>query len=330
MKVEHPDQRPFQCQVCEATFHVKYDLRIHETSKCTSHPDYGTKSYCFAPRVCEVCGKTLASEFSYNQHKKHLHNGQEQSLVCDICGRSFQKASVLNDHKAVAHGEQEVTKDFVCDKCGKGFARPDLLRLHIDNTHLRKSVVCTLCEKFITSAKSLKTHMRSQHGIELIARNNKLKDYMVCDQCHSIFEKSTDLNIHMESEHNLKAEHPCTKCDHIFVTNVLLTAHIMESHDYDPLKENSLQVDDIKKFRCDICGAHLKSKETLFLHVKQNHEKESHKHKCDLCAYTAYRGADLTQHILRTHSNVKPYKCTECDFAASLPKFLKVHMQNYH
>ena len=332
LKNQHPGHKPFQCSTCQVSFPLKYDLRKHEKFKCMSHPNY-------QPPMCDICGKTFANKMSYNNHMNFVHNVEntDHSLICDVCGKSFLRQSALNDHMKLVHANQETSRDFMCDKCGKGFANLLQLKHHILVHHKQRFFICTICEKIMSYKQKLKEHMIDEHGIFLETKGGLLKEILPCDTCHTKFETSVTLNVHMETDHEMKnREYPCGKCDFSFVSNVLLTAHLMESHSFDPFKEDVtlnkvVQVTkSLRNFKCDICGLYLKSKDTLFCHVMQNHEKDSHTHKCDQCPYTAYRGCDLKQHILRVHPTDKPHKCTECDFASAIPNRLRHHLKRKH
>ena len=328
MKNQHPGHNPFQCSICQASFPLKYDLRKHQRFKCVSHPDY-------QPPTCDICDKTFLSKEAYNHHMNFVHHVEntDHSLICDVCGQCFHKQSALNNHMTVTHANEEISRDFMCDKCGKGFANMLQLKHHV-LVHKQRFFICTICEKIMSYKQKLKDHMIDEHGIFL-----ETKERWPCDKCHAKFETSVTLNAHMETDHEMKdRKYPCGKCDLSFVSNVLLTAHLMESHSFDPFKEDvtlcKMQVTKSNRiysnFKCDQCGMYLKSKDTLFCHIMQNHEKDSHTHKCDQCHYTAYRGCDLKQHMLRTHPTDKPHKCPECNFAASVPHRLKNHLKRKH
>ena len=50
---------------------------------------------------------------------------------------------------------------------------------------------------------------------------------------------SNDLNEHLHLEHNLMKEHLCSQCDKPFSSKPMLTIHLMETHEFNPIgKQN--------------------------------------------------------------------------------------------
>ncbi|KAI8586362.1 hypothetical protein BDZ88DRAFT_387648, partial [Geranomyces variabilis] len=60
-RLVHSDLRPFTCDVCDATFRRKFDLRRHMRSL---HAD-GTK-----PFVCELCGLGFTRSDTLRRHRE--------------------------------------------------------------------------------------------------------------------------------------------------------------------------------------------------------------------------------------------------------------------
>ena len=118
----------------------------------------------------------------------------------------------------------------------------------------------------------------------------------------------------------------------------LLTAHLMECHDFNPLSmENTTELDgdqnikiETKQFQCDICQQYLKSKASLQVHVIIKHQKESHKYKCQKCDFSTFEKGRLNTHIRIKHQEVKDLKCDQCNYATNMKQNLVKHIKSKH
>ena len=189
---------------------------------------------------CDLCDSSFLLKSDINVHKNQYHFSQDhQSLMCDICGKNFAKQQTLDNHVYVAHKDKCDSAGFTCDKCGRHYVTLQQLKQHLAVVHHQKFYICTLCERIVTVRRKLKEHLSDEHNINL-----PHKDTYVCDQanidqkCHKTFACSASLNFHLETEHCLTDTCHCPECDKRFVSKVLLTAHLMEHHDFDPFKSN--------------------------------------------------------------------------------------------
>ena len=62
-------------------------------------------------------------------------------------------------------------------------------------------MLCTLCERVYTSRYKLRTHMKSEHAMEV-----SLDQMLICHKCHTRFSSSLDFNDHVVKEHEMKNE----------------------------------------------------------------------------------------------------------------------------
>lgn len=85
MKAAHTGERPYKCEICEATFvypeHFKKHRRIHTGEK---------------PYMCEVCGKAFSSRDNRNAHR-FVHS-DKKPYECLICGVGFMRKPFLYQH----------------------------------------------------------------------------------------------------------------------------------------------------------------------------------------------------------------------------------------
>lgn len=81
-------------------------------------------------------------------------------------------------------------------------------------------------------------------------------------------------------------------------------------------------------WKCAVCGLTLSNKWNLKQHIRDKHWKER-PHKCHLCSYETSRKNNLTTH-LKTHTDIRPFACTQCDKKYFNKHSLMKHMNKFH
>ena len=316
----HGTEKQFSCDQCDFKSFTDKQLSIHINNDHTEHRP-----------TCEICEKPFKNVNSLSKHLKEVHLKQRRSskiVKCKVC--DFQNVTYeLRKHMKDLHAE---FKPFNCDRCDQSFALSMDLWSHKKNCTLdplvdnvskykrQKYFICTLCERMVTQITKLKEHMELEHQIDLYNHNK-----YACDQCPKLFTECLTLNQHVILEHELTSNFQCSNCNETLVSNILLTAHMIESHDFDPLMDKKSQKvkKETKNFECDICGSFFKSKDTLQIHKKQMHETDKHDFKCDHCDYTTFRQSELTKHCVAKHT---PKNCPHCEYSSDLSKDMKEHL----
>lgn len=155
-----------------------------------------------------------------------------------------------------------------------------------------------------------------------------------CEFCSQSFEYYTDYLDH-QNDHNGEAVFHCAKCKMTFLSKSQLAQH-EKSH----------------KIPCEICGT-LVQKQSMKLHLN----KHTDRFKCTQCPLTFSCGPLLRDHItarhmklklhccdfcgkdfasksslvlhLKTHSDVREYKCGQCDYAGRTSVALRIHISKH-
>ncbi|XP_074538840.1 zinc finger protein 1035 [Halichoeres trimaculatus] len=131
---EHPNKKPFKCELCGKRFALRRYLRKHERRHSQIFPVGDTNQSAENNLSCIPCDITFHTVEELSLHMR-LHDGKEGGEHrCDMCYRSFSHWSLLKQHQE-SHVGQIV---YECTECDKAFAFPHLLEEH-QQTHVGSS-----------------------------------------------------------------------------------------------------------------------------------------------------------------------------------------------
>lgn len=78
-----------------------------------------------------------------------------------------------------------------------------------------------------------------------------------------------------------------------------------------------------EKFNCGQCDFVTHDPRTLKNHIFNTHAEKLI--QCEFCDYRTNKKCQLDDHIKQNHTMERPFKCDQCDFAATNEKKLKRH-----
>jgi KRAB domain-containing zinc finger protein len=157
-KFMHVTDRPFQCQLCPATFKLNQHLRghqkVHRPAQFTCylcerkfrtydnirlHMGIHSNASVLRRFACELCGKTSVSGTALARHMKtHTH---EKNFKCDLCDRKFRDIGGVNRHVKKVHEGLF----YECKSCGKTYKEKMKFRNHLYVHRGFKPYNCPVC-----------------------------------------------------------------------------------------------------------------------------------------------------------------------------------------
>ncbi len=159
---------------------------------------------------------------------------------------------------------------FKCEKCEKSFEHRLGLEQHVHSKN--HGFKCEKCDKILLSSFSLKQHMDAKHK------------KWICEFCGKEMETRKGWQLHLNAKH-LTVE--CRKCKKRFASKSDLKAHVKDEH--TP--------------RCTVCKIELRERDRI------SHMRDVH-FMCP-CGIQCTSKEELYEHIDQTHNKVKVYTAEE-------------------
>ena len=98
------------------------------------------------------------------------------------------------------------------------------------------------------------------------------------------------------------------------------------------VKNDTLNKRDEKKsklFKCKDCKEEFGDKINLYTHINKYHP---HKIKCSICDFEGHILSDIDEHMVKSHSSERKFKCNKCESTfmseIRMKKHEKIHEVN--
>lgn len=207
----HTGERPFYCNLCDAAFRGKNDLKRHISTH--HNKTLQCKTFVQKPQLmeCNICEKLINGNSSLARHIRS-HTG-ETPYKCDKCQKQFKRKGTLKVHEQT-HLSLPV-KSFCCELCGACFVRKDVLKAHMVVHAKIKPHQCELCGKSYSQLSGLGIHQKLVHQLD--------KDHE-CKLCEKRFGTKGGLVSHMRI-HTKETPFKCAKCPKSFAHLATLINH---------------------------------------------------------------------------------------------------------
>ena len=194
----------FECKQCKKSFQHLRDLEKHVSY---IHGDGVTI------HKCHQCSEEYRSPREIEIHTLNAHDSRSKNHQCDKCEKSYYELFHLNLHIKNAHDD---IRDWKCGVCDKRFHSKNEKLIHEGRSHGPKSIVCDLCGKLSSDAKSNQQHVEMVH---------EKKKCVQCDACGKGFYKANDLKRHVDAVHKGLKPFECKICNKAFAVKQKLKEH---------------------------------------------------------------------------------------------------------
>jgi len=291
---------------------------------------------------CEAC-KDISKrsmellKFREENNKLGINGSPQLRWTCDECAYEGKNGGDLRHHKLSVH--QGIT--YPCDQCEYVAVRPEALKRHKKGKHEEKKFVCDQCQFRAHSSIKLSQHKLSAHvGVRYpcnmcdftAPKQNKLKEHKIaahngasfpCDECEKVFPLPKSLKDHQATVHGKGPKFQCEQCGFSTTEVDSLQVHI------DTIHKGS-------RFDCDNCDFSSLSPEELKAHISNEHqphlsnELNQATFLCDHCQFTCSSEVERSAHVEAAHRVQPQFACAKCDFKATGPEYLKLHVAREH
>lgn len=248
IRSKHTFEKPYKCQLCDASFATSHSLLVHRRNHNNEKP-----------YICSTCGKRFVCSGDLFHHNKiHLN---KKEYECGICQKRFNTTSILRTHKIVKHTQPEDWK-YVCALCERRFPINSSLTLHMKRHTGVKDHSCHICGKKFFNKSEVSKHITSHSN----QKNFK------CHLCEDKEYKNKEgLNKHLKIVHDLgtwkapklEKKFLCMLCPRRFTFNNKLQRHLL-SHTGE------------KPYKCDYCD-----KKFADVYYRKSHMKKEHADRLD-------------------------------------------------
>ena len=309
MQIQHGldenGERLIECPVCEKNFFNQQQLERHMHTH---------EVWIYSEDTQIIKSKVKDSEMPDFQNKHSILYCHE----CVECKLFYKSIKVLTAHKLESHGLKPVYKCANVINCGHEFENVREFLAH-SKLHPQKNITCQRCKIKFNSKNLLRHHMKNVHYKQKM--QTTFKKARLKSPTDSLLK--TDLEDHNSltkeqntSESSIDSKHSCPTCKLDFTSRNSLHNHLAT--------HNS---SELRLFLCDLCGHSFKTRKDLSKHASLH---DSSKHKtCQECGMTFKTSFHLKRHSLTRHSNIRPYKCTECDMNFARKDKLKQHQAKH-
>lgn len=280
---DHTSEVPYTCPIC-----VMETIVITSVNTLNIH-----KRMHLNPYKCDHCDRRYSDRNAVDLHVQMHHTGANDPCPspCSYCGKICPTRLSLRYH------ERSHQTAVACEICGRLFAEKHKLKQHIRRKHEKiREHECHLCHKNFSSLDSVHTHIRTMHS------NNEYK----CEYCNRTYTSELSLRYHKKKHEN----------DQNYQATQKWTQYYTVLEPEPGAKEGAQRMK-----RCNLCGAVVQQ---IGTHLSNIHFPKEF--RCTLCDAVFKRKETYESHVLE-HEHGKAFKCPICGKEFSSRKLLICHLK---
>lgn len=314
----------FSCKKCDQVFRNRYYMRKHMLMD-HEHQLYKCRICSFTSVFPEKLKSHIIKQHVCKKEKSEALTVQTLKNESEVFEQHAPRKIIMID--GVPLGKvKKVPQCYICDVCGKVYSSKFSLERHVRCHTGERPYQCEVCEFTTSYREHMQRHMTSVH---LVVHSDEPKVKYVPKNRRS---KTSGEDSDKEEEEG----------------------ELQVGPDGAPIKKrrNIMR----KRFECAACGMRATHKSDLVEHIKDKHPKahivsldnndgskvhlvvtaskkprEARKFTatCSYCSKVFHDNWKYMVH-LRSHTGVKPFSCSECDFHATTKMTVRDHIHRKH
>ncbi|XP_059080159.1 PR domain zinc finger protein 5-like [Tigriopus californicus] len=313
------------------------------------------KPWTRSPKVCDICGLTLQTDYHLRSHKSRVHENKVIIWQCHICDLE------MNDNKKYSHLRKiHLHSRFSCTICNLRLRTGRSFLDHVLENHRGEleSFKCPECKDDIPIESEEGPNFADHHEDCLRQHIKRLKDGVKqrtsskplkfpCPICAKRFPTQWLLNTHIRGHKD--SGHFCSQCRYRTHSALHLRAHVARVHGesengikcefcedrfqtQDSIQEHLSRMHGIEsEYQCQLCPLKTADKIQMRKHMKQCHPNYGPELKCDECHLVFQDQSSLDRHVFATHpSRTIRFQCNHCHHMFTKKEDLFLHMSDIH
>lgn len=206
-----------------------------------------------------------AEELKWIKQHMSFHPKLGNFFPCDECDEIFKTLNDQKYHFEIVHVVGPQQAEITIEPNSELNHNDEKEQINRHSKLINGRYQCRLCDKYLSSAKTIKLHIRLHLGLNL----------KKCPYCSHGFSKKSHLDRHLKTHE--KAKHDCKLCNIEYQTYQALHAHLYKVHGHES-KFSQMQ----RSLKCDRCPKTFCQEEHLTAH-KQTHSLPKKVFECDVC-----------------------------------------------
>lgn len=321
-----------KCSGCYEVHDIKpsrYTFRNHlmncKRKLSRSQSSKPKKPWARSPKMCDLCGRTLQTEYHLRSHKSRVHENKVITWQCHICDLE------MNQNKKYGHLRKiHLHSRFNCSICNLRLRTGRSFLDHVLENHPEdmKSFQCPECKENIPIQPEEGPNFADHHEDCLRQHIKRLKEGVKerisakplrfpCPICSKRFPTQWLLNTHVRGHKD--SGHFCSQCRYRTHSAAHLRAHVTRVHGKNE--------DGIK---CEFCDERFQTQQSIQDHWSDVHGIDS-EYQCQLCPLKTADKIQMRKHMKQCHSNYGPeFKCDECHLIFQDQSSLNMHVLGTH